>query len=219
MAKKKVYGVFDTETIGVSKKWIYDLGLVVVEKTGNPLAMRRWRIKETLEIPGIEKKAYYGAKIPVFYSGLPMVTFATAKAEFNQMLEKMGVTTITAYNLQFDMMALRATLDFTGDSREFLNLPYEYFDLWNAACDSFFQQANFRRTAIKEEWVSEAGNFRTNAEIAYRYRTGNFQFMETHTALEDAEVEAVILQEVLRQKKKIIRNELVANPWRKVQSK
>lgn len=216
MIKKKVYCVFDTETIGVSKKWVYDLGMVIVEKTGRPLAMWRWRIKEILEIPGIEKIAYYGEKIPAFYSGLPVVTFAQAKKEFNEILEKMEVTTITAYNLQFDMSAIKQTLEQTNSGRNFLEKPYEYFDLWNASCDSLFQQKRFKRIAIEQNWLTEKGNIRTSAEIAYRYITGNYQFMETHTALEDAEIEARILQEVLRQKKRIIRNKLVAHPWRKV---
>ncbi len=219
MEKKKVYCVFDTETIGVSKKWIYDLGLVIMEKTGNPLAMYRWRIKEVLEIPGIEKIAYYGEKIPAFYKGLPAVTFTQAKKEFNEILVKMGVTTITAYNLQFDMLAIKDTLKHTNSGSKFLEKDYEYFDLWNASCDSFFQQKRFKRIAIEQNWLTEKGNIRTSAEIAYRYITGDYQFMETHTALEDAEIEGKILQAVIRQKKKIIRNELVAHPWRKVNKK
>jgi len=217
--RKKIYGVFDVETIGVDKKWIYDLGLVVIPKNGRPLAMWRWRIKETLEIPGIEKIAYYGEKIPVFYRGLPAVPFAQAKREFNQILEKMGITTITAYNLQFDMAAVKDTLKYTGIDSKFLEKPYEYFDLWNAACDSIFQHKQFKRIAIEQNWLTEKGNIRTSAEIAYRYITGNYQFVETHTALEDAEIEAEILQDIIKQKKKIIRNKLVEHPWRKVQGR
>ena len=216
MAKKKIYCVFDVETIGIDKKWVYDIGMVIITKTGRQLLMQRWRIKEILEIPGIEKIAYYGEKIPTFYSGLPVVTFAQAKKEFNKILEKMEVTTITAYNLQFDISAIKQTLQQTNSGRNFLEKPYEYFDLWNASCDSFFQQKRFKRIAIEQNWLTEKGNIRTGAEIAYRYITGNYQFMEKHTALEDAEIEARILQEVLRQKKKIIRNELVDQPWRKV---
>lgn len=219
MAKKKVYGVFDTETIGIDNKWIYDLGLVVIEKTGKILYKKRWIIKEVIEIPNIEKIAFYGSKIPLFYKGLPVVPFKQAKEEFNQILEEMEVTTITAYNLQFDMGAIKDTLQFTNTGKKFLKKSYEYFDLWNATCDSIFQQKRFKRVAIEENWLTEKGNIRSSAEIAYMYITGNYQFMEEHTALEDSEIEAEILQKVLKQKKKITRNTIISNPWRKIQFK
>ena len=216
MASKKIYCVFDTETLGVDNKWIYDLGMIIINKKGEVLTKKRWIIKEIMEIPGIERLAYYGSKIPVFYKGLETVSFLQTKQEFNQLLEEYQVTTITAYNLQFDMSAITDTLTYTGIKGKFLNKNYEYFDLWNASCDSFFQQKKFKETAVKENWLTEKGNIRTSAEIAYRYITNNYQFIETHTALEDAEIEGAILCKVLQQKKKIIRNKIVADPWRKI---
>lgn len=218
MNRRKVYGVFDTETVGVDRKWIYDLGLVVVEKTGKPIHRQRWIIDEVINLPNIQTMAYYGWKIKTFYQNMEVVKFARAQAEFNRVIEQFGIDTLVAYNMAFDIAALKSTLEFTGSRRKkFLEKKLEYFDLWNAACDSFFQQKRFPAIAVANNWVSEAGNYRTNAEVAYRFITGKHEFIETHTALEDAEIEAVILQEILRQKKRIIRNEMVSHPWKKVQ--
>lgn len=218
MSRKKVYAIFDTETVGGKEKLIYDLGLVIAEKTGNSLTEKRWIIQETMTIPNIARQAFYGAKIHTFYKGMATVPFAQARREFNELLDNYNVTTITAYNLEFDKSALRDTLEFTGNSsHKFLARRIEFFDLWGAACNSIFQHKNFQKTAVTNGWVSKAGNFRTNAETAYRYVTKDFQFEESHTALEDAQIETVILQQILRQKKRITRNEIVSQPWRKVQ--
>lgn len=216
--KKNIYCVFDTETIGIDKKWIYDLGMVIITKKGFPLFGKRWIIEEVMNIPNIDEIAYYGKKIRTFYKNMQTVKFAYAREEFRKIMEYFKVNTITAYNLQFDMSAVKSTIKFTGIGGKFLNYPVDYFDLWNASCNSIFQQKLFKETAIENQWLTENGNFRTTAEIAYRYITGNYNFIESHTALEDASIEAKILQEVCRQKKGYQKNEIVHMPWRKVQN-
>jgi len=219
MARKNVYCVFDTETIGIDKKWIYDLGLVITHKTGQPLYTKRWIIEEVMNIPNIREIAYYGEKINTFYKNMEPVKFAFAREEFREIMRKFKVNIIVAYNLQFDMSAIKQTLDFTGIGYKFLSDPCEYFDLWNASCNSFFQQKSFKETATKQGWVSKAGNFLTNAEVAYRFITKDYQFKESHTALEDARIETIILQEIARQKKAVQKNQIIYHPWKKVQEK
>jgi DNA polymerase III epsilon subunit-like protein len=217
MAKKNIYCVFDTETIGVDKKWIYDLGMVIIAKTGKPLYEKRWIIKEVMNIPNITEIAFYGDKIKTFYQNMEMVTFAKAREDFRDIMKYFEVNTITAYNLQFDMGAIMQTLEFTEIGEKFLNSPVDYFDLWNASCNSIFQQKQFKSIAQKQEWLTDKGNYRTSAEIAYRFITKNYNFIESHTALEDASIEAKILQEVCRQKKGYQKNQIIHMPWRKAQ--
>ena len=215
--KKNIYCVFDTETIGIDKKWIYDLGCVIMDKKGNIYHAERWIIDEVINLPNIEQMAYYGQKIKTFYKNMKTVPFFEAKQDFNNILINYEVNTICAYNLFFDMSAIRQTLQLTNIKGKFLTKNYNYFDIWNACCDSVFQQKTFRIVAQNEGWVSPAGNYRTNAEVAYRYITGNYNFIESHTALEDSYIEGVILQDILRQKKKIVKNQIIAHPWKKVQ--
>jgi len=217
MAKKNMYCVFDTETIGLEKKWIYDLGMVIITKTGRPLFKKRWTIEEVMNIPNIAEIAYYGDKIKTFYKYSQPVKFASAREDFREIMEYFQVNVITAYNLNFDMQAIIQTLDFTGIGNKFLNYPVDYFDLWNASCNSIFQQKQFKETAIKENWLTNKGNYSTTAEIAYRYISKDYNFIENHTALEDASIEAKILQEVCRQKKGYQKNQIIHMPWRKAQ--
>ena len=217
MAKPNIYCVFDTETVGIDKKWIYDLGLVIVAKTGKALYKKRWIIDEIINIPNIEQMAFYGDKIKKFYNKEQAVKFALAREEFRDIMKYFEVNVITAYNLQFDMSAIKDTLQKLEIGNKFLNNPVDYFDLWNASCNSIFQQKYYKVIARQQNWLTEKGNFLTNAEVAYRYITGNYNFVESHTALEDAEIEGRILQEVCRQKKGFQKNQIIHMPWRKAQ--
>jgi DNA polymerase III epsilon subunit-like protein len=217
MAKKNIYCVFDTETLGIDKKWIYDLGMVIIAKTGKPLFAKRWIIKEVMNIPNISEIAFYGNKMETFYKGKEMVTFAKAREDFRDIMKYFTVNVITAYNLQFDMSAITQTLEMAEIGSKFLNYPVEYFDLWNASCNSIFQQKQFKEIAKKQDWLTNKGNYRTSAEIAYRFITKNYNFIESHTALEDATIEAKILQEVCRQKKGMQKNTIIPMPWKKAQ--
>ncbi len=217
--RSNIYGVFDTETIGLKEKFTYDLGLVIIGKRGAPLFKKRWIIAEVMNIPNITKKAFYGEKIATsnIYKYSKSVSFAQARFEFRELLDRFDVNMLTAYNLNFDKGALTDTLEFTGLNGKFLHKAISYFDLWNACCNSFFKQKQYQNMAIEHDWISPAGNFRTNAEVAYRFITKNPSFVEEHTALEDAVIEAEILQEVLRQKKKREINSIIWHPWRKAQ--
>ena len=215
--RKNIYCVFDTETIGLEKKWIYDLGMVITAKTGRPLYQKRWIIEEVMNIPNIEEIAFYGKKINTFYKGMKRVKFALARDEFRDIMKYFDVNVITAYNLQFDMSAISQTLKFTEIGKKFLDYPVDYFDLWNGSCNSFFKQKRFQQIAKEQGWTTKANNFQTTAEIAYRYITGNYNFIESHTALEDASIEARILQEICRQKKGYQKNQIISHPWRKAQ--
>jgi len=217
MGRKNIYCVFDTETIGITKKWVYDLGAVITNKEGKLLYKKRWIIQEVMNIPNIADIAFYGEKIKTFYPQFTPVKFALAREEFRSMLKHFNVNIITAYNLNFDMHAIKETLEFTEIGNKFLNYPLTFFDLWNASCDTILKQKKFKEIAKKEQWITKSNNLQSSAEIAYKYITKNYNFVESHTALEDAIIEAKILQAVLKQKQRILKNQIIQNPWKKIQ--
>jgi hypothetical protein len=213
---KNIYCIIDTETLGVTKKWIYDIGCVIIDKNGNKLHEQRWSVKEIMEIPGVEKLAYYGWKFKNFYHKLPSMPFELVKEEFHAIFEQFKVTHICAYNLAFDFQAIQDTSK-KLNSGEFFENEFTFIDLWNACCDNIFQQKKFPQIAIENNWVSPAGNYRTTAEVAYRFITKDYKFKEDHTALEDARIESEILHHILKGKQKITKDVIIFHPWKKVQ--
>jgi hypothetical protein len=60
---------------------------------------------------------------------------------------------------------------------------------------------------------------RTTAEKVYSYLSGNPDFIESHTALHDAQIETEILHRLLARKTPIPYNVLDHMPWRKAQKR
>jgi hypothetical protein len=76
-----------------------------------------------------------------------------------------------------------------------------------------FTQKTYQKVARREGWVSQAGNVKTSAEMAFRYITGDYNFIEEHKGLSDVLIEAQILAKCIRQKKKVKSGVLVM-PWK-----
>jgi hypothetical protein len=127
---------------------------------------------------------------------------------------------VGAYNMAFDKRALNNLMRYVSKSWCRWWFPYgvEFFCIWNMACDVILNRASYVDFAEKNGLVSESDNISTSAENAYRYIKNKMDFTESHTGLEDVEIEIAIMAECYRQKKKMDRK---INPacWRKVQRK
>lgn len=229
--RKKYIMVMDVETAGgLEQKLVYDLGFAIVDKKGNIIEERSFLIKEIFENKPLMTSAYYAEKVPTYLKDLEegkheLVSFWQAREELLMMAEHYGVKTFSAYNLNFDMSALKNTTNYIlsgGKSHKgnykFLTPNFkgsEMLCIWSLACELLFSQKSFAKFAVENQLYSKAGNYRTSAEVAYRYMTNDPGFVEEHTGLEDVRIEAEILGRCLRQNKKFISG-IINHPWRLV---
>jgi len=242
--KRKITAVFDTETTGtLSRPLVYDLGVVITNKQGKILEKKRWIIDEIFNSDKM-KTAYYSWKIPTHYQELEKITvpFYVAIAEFRKILVKHDVSIISAYNMGFDIRAMANTyneliakplklaiiskpnepkwkIDFeeTFRKRVIKNVVnFKPLCLWSYACEVILNSKNYREMAYENNWLTERGNYLTNAEVTTRYLTKDVAFEEQHTALDDALIESYILHECEKRKKKH-KSGILYNPWRLVQ--
>lgn len=93
---------------------------------------------------------------------------------------------------------------------------FDIIDIWDFACSSIFQRPTYKNMALENGWYSDAGNYKTNAECAYRYITQNPEFIESHTAMDDVIIEGEILAYLFRDKTVKIPYGITGFPWRKV---
>ncbi len=93
---------------------------------------------------------------------------------------------------------------------------FPIIDIWNFACQTVFQTVEYKEMAVKNGWYSPAGNYTTNAEVAYRFITNNVNFIEKHTALEDVIIEGEILKYIFDNYKVKTPYGIEGFPWRKV---
>lgn len=141
------------------------------------------------------------------------------KRELVAAMEQHGVNIFCAYNAAFDIRAMSLT-EFTflhdikskqvlterikksdPETAELLRQPshfidydqYKILDIYRFAAQTFMQSSRFRQTALEQLWLTPNGNYSTTAQVAHRYLTGEHEFIESHTALEDVEIETDIL--------------------------
>lgn len=219
------FAVFDTETIGISPKLVYDLALIVCNRAGEPIAKKSWIIREVMTDAKLMLGAYYSNRvfshyIPALDAGtLKLATFADARKEFNAMLLEHNAKTVCAYNIAFDRKAMRETAQHTGHVGNFLEKKINFACLWLASCRILANTNKYRAFCRENNLVSDAGNVRTSAEAVFAYLKQNPGFVESHTAMEDCEIESQILGAINRRKKGFPRNVLDYMPWKIVNGK
>ena len=229
--RKKYIMVMDVETAGgLEQKLVYDLGFAVVDKKGNIIEERSYIIREIFEDKNLMDSAYYSEKVPMYRKGLAegkhtLVSFWQAREELLLMAEHYGVKTFSAYNLNFDMSALKNTTNYLMSGMKSHKGNYKFLTpnfkgsemlcIWSLACEVLFSQKSFAKFAFNNGKFSQAGNYRTSAEVAYQYMTNDPDFVEEHTGLEDVRIEAEILGRCFRQNKKFVSG-IISHPWRMV---
>lgn len=91
--------------------------------------------------------------------------------------------------------------EFDGENFLFRGNRYPMFDLWGMSCEHLLNNDDYKRMCIDNGWQTESGKyFKTSAEMTYRFLTGNIEFDEAHTALDDAIIESEIFAAIVKKK-------------------
>ena len=226
MANKKYFIVLDTETCNSVEEPIpYDLGWVVCDRHGNIYQKRSFVINEVFfDMADVMQSAYYAEKIPKYLDDIKSgKRLARGFWEIRRIMmadiRAYNVKEIGAYNMAFDKRALNNLIRYVSKSWKRWFFPYgmEYFCIWNMATDVLLNRTSYIRYALENGSVSTANNIQTSAECAYRYIKKKADFVESHTGLEDVEIEVEIMAKCYSLHKKMDRK---INPycWRKVQN-
>lgn len=221
--RRKAYKmVLDVETAGnIGRPMVYDLGFAVCDKKGNILVKYSFAIKEIFDNKKLMDTAYYACKVPGYIERIEKgemlkVSFLEAREVFLKAMEVYRIDTICAYNLMFDMRALKATSEkIFGKGKRFLTNDYKDVDLlciWSFACEVLYSRPSYLTFIDKYDFYTEKGNPLTSAEIGYRYLTKDPSFVEEHRGIEDVEIECQILAKCIAQKQKH-ESGIIGSPW------
>lgn len=214
---------FQCKTAIKQTQLIFDIGWVVCPKDGDILIKRNYLVEEVFMDMNLMKHAHYFSKYPKYLKMLQkgkikMLPWIEVMRKMEDDIIQYGVKNLYAYNMAFDKKAIYETARVIG-KREPYFFKYEgvrFFCLWNMACSTILQRKLFYKIAKEQNWFSESGNIKTSAEVCYRFISNNYDFEESHTALDDCIIEAKILAKILRQHKRMERS-LNGQPWRMVQ--
>lgn len=84
---------------------------------------------------------------------------------------------------------------------DFRGITLPLFDVYDMLCDKHSNNKSFKEFCVKNEKFSESKKyFLTNAETFYQYTFSALDFVEDHTALSDAIIEAKLLAKLLQKK-------------------
>ena len=208
MTKMRVMPL-DTETCNIIKtdkvmpgnNLPYDIGFSVVEpSTGVKVLERSYVVQEIFF--GEQKRmqsAYYSAKLPQYRADIACGKRKVASAfeilnDIIHTAKRENVKAIVCHNARFDVNALNTLVWWlTGNHVKALPQNLEIWDtmkMWNAckpkAYSKFCAENNYKTN-------HNPPRNRLTAEIIYRFLTGNNDFMEAHTGLEDVTIETEIM--------------------------
>ena len=86
--------------------------------------------------------------------------------------------------------------NYDGEIFTFRDMQYLIFDIWNIAVTYLLNTDEYKQKAVENGWITASKKFfSTNTENAFRFISENSDFIEQHTALNDAEIETKIFAE------------------------
>lgn len=217
--RRRYYLVLDTETANtyrdkdnklVSKDALfYDLGAAVVDKAGNVYETFSFINRDVYYAERkLMESAYYNYKMGMYDEQIAagMRTVASLyeiRKAIADVIAEYGITTVMAHNAKFDYDALNATQRYITKSkyRYFLPKGVEWYDTVRMARSTIAKQKTYRRFCRDNGYLTKNNQPQCSAEVLYRYISGNNDFVESHTGLEDVSIEAQIFAHCMRQHK------------------
>lgn len=87
--------------------------------------------------------------------------------------------------------------DFDPDHFVFRGETYDLFDIWGLATSYLLNTATYKKQCVEHNLFTASGvYFKTSAESTYQYLKDKYDFIESHTALDDAIIESFILSRI-----------------------
>ena len=208
--RRTYYLTIDTETAnGLEDPIVYDIGGCIHDKKGNIYETFSFIIYETFYgMKDLMKSAYYANKIPQYETQIKngerkVVRFNTAKQKIKELCDEYEVKAIIAHNARFDYRSTTRTQRYLTKSKYRYFLPYgiPIWDSLKMAKDTICKQPTYQKWCAKNNFLTKNGKPRATAEILYRYISGDVNFKEDHTGLEDVLIEIAITCKCIAQHK------------------
>lgn len=208
---KTYYMGLDTETgnsfiiddkLDLTQSLVYDIGWQVIDKKGKVYIKRSFVISEIFLNADIMSSAYYAEKIPAYWEDIKagkriLTSFYKARQQFFRDRKKYRIKIVFAHNARFDYRALNNTIRYLTKSKYRYFFPYkiEIWDTLKMSRDVFKYNSEYTIFCDTHGFKTchKIPQNRYTAEALYCFISNNPDFKESHTGLEDVEIETKIL--------------------------
>lgn len=213
MDKRKHYLIgLDTETcngividdkLDLSQSLVYDIGWVITDKYGNIYKTRSYVVYEIFY--GMKEQmnsAYYAEKIPQYNIDIKnkkrtLAQFFTIWKQFKEDCKEWNVKAVFAHNASFDLRVLNNTIRYLTKSKYRYFFPYglEIWDTLKMSRQTIGKRKGYEKFCKTNGYLTKhkKPQLRFTAEVLYKYLSGDYNFSEAHTGLEDVIIETYIM--------------------------
>lgn len=220
-------GIKTEKGLDLTQSLPYDIGWQVTDKRANVYLERSFIVEEIFfGMRDMMKSAYYAEKLPRYEQEIAegkriVASIKTIKRIFAEDCAMWNVQAVFAYNTRFDLTALNNVIRYITKSEQRYFFPFN-IELWDAmkmVNDTLAKQSSYKRYCVEHGYLTahKTPRPRVTAEIVTRYLTGEHDFDESHTGLEDVRIEAKILAYCFTQhkamRKKLFDNQRDFYPW------
>lgn len=212
--------IIDTETAPMDKDFegvspynmlVYDVGYAVIDKRGKVYKSGSFVNADVfLDEKVLMKSAYYADKIPKYWEDIKngkrvLTSWNRILKEIRDVINEYNIKSVYAHNMRFDYGACNNTQRWLTKSKYRYVFPYgiEICDTLKMARDVIAKMPTYIRFCEDNGFLTKLGRPQLKAETIYRFISGNTDFVESHTGLEDVMIEKEILAYCYRQHKKM----------------
>lgn len=194
--------VVDVEsTNSIDDPLTYDIGFAVVDETGKVYETYSFVVADIFLNKELMKSAYFADKIPQYWEDIKsgkreLKSFRNIEKKFHEVCEKNHVWCVLAHNARFDYRALNLTKRFLTSSKYRYFFPYgvEIWDTLKMSREVLKEVDEYGEFCYNNNYLTKRLSKRYTAEIIYRFLTGDNDFKESHTGLEDVLIEKEIFK-------------------------
>lgn len=212
--------MLDTETcntreengkLDMSSVLVYDIGWQIIDKRGKVYEQKSYINSDIFYHESeLMKSAYYAKKIPQYLQDIAegkrqVATYYEIRRDLHETMARYKTNTMCAHNSRFDYNSTNITQRWLTKSKYRYFLPYgtEVWDTMKMASDVVAHTPTYIAFCQEHGYMTKHKTPRpqVTAEVLYRYITGNTDFIESHTGLEDVDIERQILAYCFRKHK------------------
>ena len=194
--------MLDTETTNSLEDPIcYDVGYRVFDLAGNVYEEASMVNADIFLDKEFMASAYYAEKVPDYWRDIwekkrELLAWRVIKARIWEAIERNGVKIVAAHNARFDYRSIHLTQRYITTSRWRYVLPWgcEWWDTLRMCREVFKDDENYRPWCEERGYITANNQPKMTAEVVYRYITGDEDFTESHTGLEDVRIETEIFK-------------------------
>lgn len=194
--------MIDTETTNdVDCPIVYDVGYQIFTLADGVLCEKSFVNADVFLDADLMASAFFADKISNYWEDIKagrrmLKKWYNIKKELAADCKKFGVEIACAHNARFDNKSLNTTQRYitTSKNRYFLPFGIEWWDTLKMARQVLKEVEEYTTFCWENEYLTKNMRIRYTAEIIYKWLSGNADFEESHTGLEDVKIERVIFE-------------------------